>query len=388
MVWTIAEDNHLGRGFLGTVLALFVIDLFCMLIRLYTRFLQQTRPELSDYMLLVGFLMAPGSIVWFGSTTAIRVSMTIFYRQLFHPVKTFILISGGVIALNGLAFFVVIMTSLLICRPMRYAAFPEGDGHCGDIRSFQSYTSVSAIVLDAITVALPMPLLWNLSMTRRRKWGLSAIFGLGILICALTILRLIISYQYETHNSTIQSAVAQFLSALEPTLGIIIACMPFFPAFIARLRKRHRQHRQFFRLGSNGQSRSSSGGSNPAQYGNSSSAAAAAGTNAMAAPPPRYPASASSHSPHGHGKHPHTHHRFQEDEDEDVISLAYPLGFAAGQGGEHYYSTVELGLLEEQRRGQGTAMPAAARVANQGRIYITRDFDIQSHSPKPSYVQV
>ncbi|KAL4744745.1 hypothetical protein BDW72DRAFT_199286 [Aspergillus terricola var. indicus] len=398
MAWTIAEDNHLGRGFIGIILGLFVIDLFCVLVRLYTRFLQRTPPELSDYMLLVGFvslplsLMAPGSIIWFGSTTAIRVSMTIFYRQLFRPVKTFTLVSGGVVAFNGLAFLVVIMTSLLICRPMRHAAFPEGEGHCGDVRSFQSYTSVSAIVLDIITVVLPMPLLWNLSMTRRRKCGLSVIFGLGILICALTILRLIISYQYETSNITIQSAVASFLSALEPTLGIIIACMPFFPAFIARLRTRNRNYRWFLSLGSYGYSHNGSGARYPAAHGSGYStgaaAAAAAETNVMAAPPPRYPASTRTYSPLGDGKHTHTHYRVHEDEDEDVTSLAHPLGVAAGEGGEFYYSAVELGLLEEQRRGQVPEMPAAARVADHGRIYITRGFDVQSHSPNPSYVRV
>ncbi|KAL3462034.1 hypothetical protein BJX64DRAFT_288775 [Aspergillus heterothallicus] len=383
MAWTIAEDNHLGRGFMGTILALIVIDFFCLIIRLYTRFLQRTVPDLSDYMLLIGFLMAPGSIVWYGSTAAIRVSMTLFYRQLFHPVKTFIRISSGVIALNALALLVVIVTVLTICRPMRYAAFPEGDGHCGDVRSFQSYTSASAIVLDAITVALPMPLLWNLSMTRRRKWGLSVIFGLGILICATTVLRLIISYEFYPNRPTIQAAVASFLAGLEPTLGIIIACMPFFPAFLARLRVRH--GRRFFGLVSAGHGHTGSGGSHPnARVYVNSFSAASAGSGSGSGAGRGGGGTAAKAMAGGNVKVPmHSYHRrllCQEDGgSESDVSPAYPMGAVGVAGGsrEYCYSAVELGLLDEEQRGI-----AARPAGEQGRIYITRGFDIQSHSPK------
>jgi hypothetical protein len=143
-----------------------------------------THPSILHLLLIITRthqLMAPGSIVRFGSTTAIRVSMTLFYRHFFHPVKTFMRVSAGAIALKVVIYLTIIIGYLVICRPMRYASFPEGPGHCGDIHTFQSYTSVSAIVLDVITVALPMPLVWGLATSTRRKWGLSVIFGLGVL---------------------------------------------------------------------------------------------------------------------------------------------------------------------------------------------------------------
>jgi hypothetical protein len=59
MGWKIASDNHMGIGFMTTIMVLLVIDLFCVLIRLYARFLQKSLPGLSDYMLICGFVNRP-----------------------------------------------------------------------------------------------------------------------------------------------------------------------------------------------------------------------------------------------------------------------------------------------------------------------------------------
>lgn len=48
-------------------------------------------------------------------------------------------------------------------------------------------------------------------------------------------MRIIISYVYMVDNITKQSAVVAFASGLEPILGCIIACLPFFPGVIRHL---------------------------------------------------------------------------------------------------------------------------------------------------------
>lgn len=82
---------------------------------------------------------------------------------------------------NLVNFVAVTVTSFLICQPLTYVYVPVGDGYCGNVKTFETYMAASSLVLDGVIVALPMPLLWNLQMDPRRKWGLSTLFGLGIL---------------------------------------------------------------------------------------------------------------------------------------------------------------------------------------------------------------
>ncbi|KAL3483712.1 hypothetical protein BJX62DRAFT_244632 [Aspergillus germanicus] len=258
MGWQIGSDNRMGRGFMATIISLLIFDLFCVLIRLYARYLQKSRPVLSDYILIWGF-----------------------------------------VSCND--------TGYVVCS-----------------------------------------------------------------ICIFTILRLVVSYHYKTHNLTVQNAISMFLSGLEPTLGIIIACLPFFPVFIARV---HRGYRgSFLSLDSGTQSRSGNqssaddtfGGRNGNSIENGNGYSAAIITDSLSAP--RYPSLVGSSAPLRGAKDPHQHQYETQGsayqlETLSVIDYSSELGIDAGVVG-----------LRDGR-------------AEEWRIYITRGFEIQSHSPKSRYGQ-
>jgi hypothetical protein len=130
-------------------------------------------------------------------------------------------------------------------------------------------------------------------------------------ICILTILRLVVSYQYKTHNPTVQNAVSMFLSAVEPTLGLITACLPFFPVFIARVRRGYRGSLLSLDCGTRSRSGKRSraeesvsrSNGNSLENGNGYSAAIVADSLSI----PRYPASVDSSATMKSGKVPHQH---------------------------------------------------------------------------------
>jgi hypothetical protein len=202
-------------------------------------------------------------------------------------------------------------------------------------------------------------------------------------ICIVTILRLIISYHYKTNNLTIQTALSMFLSVLEPTMGIIIACMPFFPVFIARVRQAYRS--SFLSLDrlswsrSRGRRAAESCAEESIESGNSNSHSVNDGyTAAIVADPlarPRYPSSVRSSAPlsGGHGKNPNLHqHEIPGSASAyrlDTLSVT-KYGSALG---------IDVDVVGQR---DGTAALPPARVAEEGRIYITRDFEIQSYVPK------
>lgn len=55
--WSIPDDNHEGKGFIAVLIFLGVIDFLCVLVRLYSRYIQDNSfYEISDYVLVLGFV--------------------------------------------------------------------------------------------------------------------------------------------------------------------------------------------------------------------------------------------------------------------------------------------------------------------------------------------
>lgn len=57
----------------------------------------------------------------------------------------------------------------------------------------------------------------------------------GLSICILTLTRVFISQYYERNNVTKQNAIVALITGLEPVIGVINACLPFFPPVLHRI---------------------------------------------------------------------------------------------------------------------------------------------------------
>lgn len=117
-----------------------------------------------------------------------KVSILLFYLTVF-PKRSFRLVAHLLIA--GNAVYVVVFGCLLLfqCRPVSGAwrawdtdtAFDGGDARCLDLNVIGWSGAVANIVLDVATIALPMPELFALSMSRRKKVQIVGMFALGFL---------------------------------------------------------------------------------------------------------------------------------------------------------------------------------------------------------------
>ena len=119
-------------------------------------------------------------ITWNAACVAVRISMTLLYIRLFIT-RTFRRVCWSVIALNVVNLIAIIIASCAICRPIAYS-FDKTivEGTCGHIIIFEHYTAGMSLVTDAIIVILPMPMLWRLQMSLKRKIQLSCVLGMGI----------------------------------------------------------------------------------------------------------------------------------------------------------------------------------------------------------------
>ena len=107
--------------------------------------------------------------------------MLLLYIRIFAT-RSFRLICWSFVAINVANLISVILSVLLICDPILYSydrTIPGG--RCGDLTKFQLYTAIFNLLADFIIVVLPMPMLWRLQMQRKRKIGITLVFGMGFM---------------------------------------------------------------------------------------------------------------------------------------------------------------------------------------------------------------
>lgn len=83
-------------------------------------------------------------------------------------------------------------------------------------------------------MVIPFPLLHKLSVNRRKRWILIAVFSLPIIPIIFAILRLVMTNP-KTHN--VDPIKFQLFSMLENTFAIVTSCLPAFRLFIVNTNK-------------------------------------------------------------------------------------------------------------------------------------------------------
>ncbi|KAK7962715.1 uncharacterized protein PG986_003540 [Apiospora aurea] len=87
---------------------------------------------------------------------------------------------------------------------------------------FQLYTGIATCFTDIMILCFPLGKLYRLRMDRRRKIGLMATFMVGFITCIVAIIRTVATYVNLSNSATVQT----LFRGLEPTVGIIAACLP------------------------------------------------------------------------------------------------------------------------------------------------------------------
>ncbi|KAK8075232.1 hypothetical protein PG997_009895 [Apiospora hydei] len=128
---------------------------------------------------------------------------------------------GALTLLCGLStlvgyFAVVPIAKQLVPRPH----FTDAEKMRND--GFQLYTGIATCFTDVMILCFPLGKLYRLRMDRRRKIGLMATFMVGFITCIVAIIRTVATYVNLSNSATVQT----LFRGLEPTVGIIAACLP------------------------------------------------------------------------------------------------------------------------------------------------------------------
>ena len=108
----------------------------------------------------------------------VRLSILLLYRRLFIPRWFRRTVNGLMIyvTLLGISTFIA---SILRCLPVGLFSPNPANPHCFNQDAFLKTAACLGIIIDVIILLIPLPLVWRLQTTRRRRIALTVIFVVG-----------------------------------------------------------------------------------------------------------------------------------------------------------------------------------------------------------------
>ncbi|KAJ5918281.1 hypothetical protein N7454_010656 [Penicillium verhagenii] len=167
-----------------------------------------------------------------------KISICCFYLRIF-PDRQFRTLTYIVIGLNVSYLIAFVLISVFQCRPLPGAWLHwdnEGDYKCNHINAQGWASAAINMVLDIIVMALPLRQLYHLNLSVRKKVYVMCMFGLGLFVTLVSILRLnsLINFA-STTNLTWDYVSIGYWSTIECDVGVICACLPAIRSLLRRV---------------------------------------------------------------------------------------------------------------------------------------------------------
>ncbi|KAJ5361558.1 hypothetical protein N7541_002402 [Penicillium brevicompactum] len=175
--------------------------------------------------------------IWATATVCFRLAILLLYIEVFPGNKNFARCAAGVGGLVLLYWVATVFTLALGCRPVQYNWNRKIPGSCGDIRKIQLGSAGFNMVMDLLVVLLPLPVIWRLQMSSRKKIGVSVSFAIGIFTAAINLARIVQTKMCPSDDPIWCVRDSSLLMMAEMTAGIWVACVPTLGPLVFRRKK-------------------------------------------------------------------------------------------------------------------------------------------------------
>lgn len=157
------------------------------------------------------------------------------YLRIFQAYRPFQLASYAMLAFIAIPSLVIIMFTILSCRPIAYFWDRDLSGHCLDVTALAYANSALAVAQDVLLIAMPVFMLWNLNMNRRKKWFIACMFAVGSLGLVATIVRLSTLHVFgNLEDPTWDYVPVVYWTVVELAAGMICSCLPAIRLLLER----------------------------------------------------------------------------------------------------------------------------------------------------------
>ncbi|KAL2862796.1 uncharacterized protein BJX67DRAFT_289505 [Aspergillus lucknowensis] len=130
-----------------------------------------------------------------------------------------------------LSYIAVVLTITFSCWPYahNWMVYPASNDRCGVKTQNFIVTCVLNVVTDAALLFIPLPLVWKVKVTPKRKFLLSILFSSGIFVMAASIIRTTLSLSGTPSTSNVVK-----WGVRETFMGIITTNMPILKPLVTK----------------------------------------------------------------------------------------------------------------------------------------------------------
>lgn len=143
------------------------------------------------------------------------------------------------IAFNTIFYIVFVFLLVFTCVPRHKVRDPTVKGHCLDWQIVLVAGNMVTFVSEVIIWVIPQRITWCLQLKRSKKWGLSALFTIGVFTIICSAVRIYFQARLikDSRDSTCLGSKICFWGTLKVTAGFLIEWLPSIPALYNSIKK-------------------------------------------------------------------------------------------------------------------------------------------------------
>ncbi|KAI1068509.1 hypothetical protein LB507_004368 [Fusarium sp. FIESC RH6] len=249
----------------AAIITVLILALLAVSLRFTARSIQRTKIHRDDWVIIVSMVLVAGTAglaiaggfygagkhIWavemedleqiykilFGYTflysascAIIKISILLFYGRIFPTAEPFFRISTMFGYFLSISYPIVVWVTMgNVCRPIEHfwTQFRGTEGICININKFFLALGIVNMVNDFYILLIPIPQIFQLQMSMRKRLGITGIMMLGGFVCAASVVRIhFLNELTKTVDLTRAMGPVFIWSDLEPCIAIVSACLP------------------------------------------------------------------------------------------------------------------------------------------------------------------
>ncbi|KAJ0124653.1 hypothetical protein N8I77_005653 [Diaporthe amygdali] len=158
-------------------------------------------------------------------TVTVKLSILLLLRRIFttRPFRITTIVFAGILIVWWIT---VLCFQIFSCKPVHSFWDFTLQESCIDTTKFYNGVAISNIIFDFALLILPLPMVWQLQMSIRRKFQVSFIFVLGGFTVICSILRTHALGTLDVANTTGTITGVGMWTIIECGVGVICSCLP------------------------------------------------------------------------------------------------------------------------------------------------------------------
>ncbi|KAF5635262.1 Pth11-like integral membrane [Fusarium tjaetaba] len=177
------------------------------------------------YKILFGY-----TFLYSASCAVIKISILLFYSRIFLSTERLFPLSMKFGYFLSISYPIVVWVTMgNVCRPLNHfwTQFAGTEGTCIDINTFFLALGIINMINDFYILLIPIPHIFRLQMSLRKRIGIAGILMLGGFVCAASAVRIhFLTELSKTEDVTRAMGPVFIWSDLEPCIAIVSACLP------------------------------------------------------------------------------------------------------------------------------------------------------------------